>query len=132
MDYNGHEKSLFGGELMLGAYSEVSVVQFPDMEEKAEYIINSIHRIAMTEFMSRKIVTMWDWEVRTKHVFENNHIEYVRDVVSLTMGQVNRLTGCGYKTRKEVYDVFTMFHVRLNHWSPEKHWKSGQYTFKKG
>lgn len=113
----------------LGELREIHPLQFPQMEQEAEHIIASLHRIAMTEFMSRTILSVWDWEVRTKHVFENNHIQYVKDVITLTIGQVNRLVGCGYKTRKEVYEIFTLFHIRLAHWSPEKHWNKNSYKF---
>ena len=118
-----NEKDTFGGVLMIGEVKEVSIVDFPNMEEKAEYIIGSIHRIAMSEFMSRDILSMWEWEVRTKSVFEHNHIHHIKDVVTLTLGQVNRLIGCGYKTRKEIYDIFVLYHIKLKNWSPEKHWR---------
>jgi hypothetical protein len=57
--------------------------------------------------------------MRTGHMFDNNNLQIVRDITILSQGQVNRLAGCGQTTRKEVYDVFCMYHLRLKHWQPK-------------
>jgi len=108
---------------------EASLVDFANMEEGAENIIECIHYMAYQELMSRTIISMWGWEVRTKHMFENNHLSSVGDVVSCQLGKVNRLKGCGYQTRKEVYEVFCMYHLKLKHWSPELHYSKANYKF---
>lgn len=107
-----------------------SVLEFTDMEQEAEQIVAAIHRTAMREFVSRKLITVWDWEIRTKHMFEDNRLEVIKDVIVLPLGKVNRLKGCGYTTRKEVYDIFVLYHIKLNNWSPEHHYSKMNYKFK--
>lgn len=102
---------------------------FEEMGAEVESIVASIHQTAMREFLSRDVVTMWKWEPRTEHMFDNNHLQSVAHVVDLSVGMVNRLKGCGYTTRKEVYDVFRMYHLKLNHWAPERHRSKANYKF---
>lgn len=94
-----------------------------------DVVIGYLHKISFRELMSRSIDSMWGWELRTKHMFENNKIQKIGDVTSLEVGKVNRLIGCGYKTRKEVYDVFCVYHLRLKNWSPNGHWEKMNYRF---
>jgi len=108
---------------------EGSLVDFTNMEESAESIIECIHQMAYRELVSRPISSMWGWEIRTKHMFANNHLQFVGDIMGLSLGHVNRLSGCGYVTRKEVYDVFCVYHLRLKHWAPELHWEKANYKF---
>lgn len=114
---------------IIGCLREIRQLDFVGMGEKAEHLIGSIHRIAMREFLSRRIVTVWDWEIRTKHMFEDNGLVSIGEVVRLSLGHVNRLKGCGYKTRKEVYDIFMLYHLKLNNWSPEYHYSKTNYKF---
>lgn len=110
---------------------ELSLVDFVELEKEdgLESIVGHIHNIALKELTSRTLGSMWSWEVGTKRMFEYNKLEKVRDITALSIGAVNRLTGCGYKTRKEIYDVFCMYHLRLKHWSPELHYSKQNYKF---
>ena len=110
---------------------ELSLVNLIDIgeEEGIESLVELIHKLAYNEFLSRRIDSMWDWELRTKNMFVNNHLHKVGDVAGLPIGKVNRLIGCGYITRKEVYDVFWMYHLRLKFWEPDKHYSKLNYKF---
>lgn len=108
---------------------ESSLVDFGNMGDAAESIVECIHKMAYQEFMSRIITSMWGWEVRTIHMFSNNQLYHVGDIVKLPLGKVNRLVGCGYQTRKEVYDVFYMYHLKLKYWTPELHYSKNNYKF---
>ena len=98
--------------------NEASLVDLTNVEEGVEGIVECIHQIMLSELLSRSIVSMWDWEVRTRHMFEQNALICLRDITSLSIGGARRLIGCGYTTRKEVYDVFCMYHMKLKHWAP--------------
>lgn len=115
--------------IAIGCINEIRQIDFLSMGHNAEHMIASIHRIAMRELFSRRLVTVWDWEIRTRHMFENNKLYIVQDVITLSPGHVNRLKGCGYKTRKEVYDIFILYHIKLNNWSPEHHYSKANYKF---
>lgn len=108
---------------------EGSLVDFANMEGEAESIVECIHKMAYKELLSRSIESMWDWQMRTKNMFEHNALHRMGDVVSLSLGGVNRLMGCGYVTRKEVYEVFCVYHLKLKHWMPELHWEKMNYKF---
>lgn len=99
-------------------------------EEGVASIVGYIYEMSYRELMSRTLLSVWDWELRTKHMFEHNNLHYIGDIVYLSQGKVNRLIGCGYKTRKEIYDIFYMYHLKLNNWSPDKHWDKANYKFK--
>jgi hypothetical protein len=113
-ELNGHESSL---------------IDFTIMEEEAESTIEFIHRVAYQEFISRNIESMWGWELRTKHMFEHNALYTVGDVMGCSLRKVNRLMGCGFITRKEIYDVFCLYHFKLKYWSPDLHWNKANYKF---
>jgi hypothetical protein len=109
--------------------NEASLVDFTNIEEEAESIVECIHKMACQELLSRTLLSMWRWELRTIHMFEANHLQIISDVMRLQLGKVNRLKGCGYVTRKEVYDVFYLYHINLKHWSPELHHSKYNYKF---
>ena len=101
---------------MLGHMSETHQRDFTNMKEETEHLIASLHKIALSELLSRSIISVWDWELRTAHMFQHNALTSIHDVTSLSVGRVNRLIGCGYTTKKEVYEVFRMYHIELVHW----------------
>ena len=111
--------------------NELSLVHLADMDEKdgVASIVELIHKMALGEFLSRSLESLWDWEIRTKNMFINNHLWSINDVSMLPDKKVNRLVGCGYITRKEVYDVFCQYHLRLKFWDPEKHYSKINYRF---
>jgi hypothetical protein len=121
--------SLIGFEEM--ADYEGSLIHLTDINGKdnVESIVECIHKIAMKELFSRSLESMWDWEIRTKNMFINNHLYRISDVATLPDRKVNRLMGCGYTTRKEVYDVFWQYHLRLKYWEPDKHYSKLNYKF---
>jgi len=119
--------SIMGFEEMIDY--EGSLVDFDMIGEEVESIIECIHKTAMKELMSRSIESIWDWELRTKNMFLNNHLHRVGDIMQLSLGKVNRLIGCGYTTKKEVYDVFCVYHLRLKFWEPDKHYSKMNYKF---
>jgi hypothetical protein len=108
---------------------ETSLVDLTSVKEGIESVVECIHKIAMKELYVRSLGSMWDWEVRTKNMFKDNHLYKVGDVAMLPTGKVNRLIGCGYITRKEVYDVFWTYHLRLKFWAPDKHYSKMSYKF---
>jgi hypothetical protein len=108
---------------------EASLVDLTNIQEGIESVVECIHKVAMEELFVRNLKTMWDWEVRTKNMFKDNHLYKVGDVAMLPTGKVNRLIGCGYTTRKEVYDVFWTYHIRLKFWAPDKHYSKMNYRF---
>lgn len=127
-----------GGGVVIVTLSEIyeyndgygsSLIDFTNMEEEAESIIECIHKLSFKELLSRSIESMWDWEMRTKNMFLNNHLHRVGDVTVLPLGKVNRLIGCGYTTRKEVYEVFEHYHLRLKFWEPNNHYTRANYKF---
>jgi hypothetical protein len=74
------------GFIVLGHVSEIHQMCFENWGEGAEHLIVSLHRIALSELLSRSIVSMWDWELRTKHMFRNNSLKCINDVTSLSIG----------------------------------------------
>lgn len=114
---------------ILGLLEEIDPMSFEIMQYEVSPLIESVHKIALNEFLSRTLVSMWDWEIRTQHMFQDNRLNMVNDVIVLPSKLVDRLKGCGYKTRKEVYDIFTLHHVKLHYWSPDKHWGKNNYKF---
>lgn len=110
---------------------DVSLVDFIALteEEGVESIVELVHKVAFKELMSRTLDSVWGWEMRTLHMFENNNLHVVENVAMLPAAKVNRLVGCGYTTRKEVYEVFCAYHLRLKFWEPEKHYSRMHYKF---
>jgi hypothetical protein len=110
---------------------ELSLIDFVEItqEEGIESVIELIHKEALKEFMSRSVHSMWDWELRTKNMFINNHLYRIGDVAGLPVGKVNRLMGCGYTTKKEVYDVFYLHHLKLKFWNPDVPYTKMNYKF---
>jgi hypothetical protein len=109
--------------------NESSLVDFTDFEEDTEGVVELLHQMAYQELISRTLLSMWGWEVRTKHMFEQNQLQVIRDIIALPLGKVNRLIGCGYVTRKEVYEVFCVYHLKLRYWLPDLHYSKNNYKF---
>lgn len=108
----------------LGMKDEVLVM---DLVWCAEHemieIIEFIHSVAYIELLSRDVMSVWPWGLRVEHMFLKNKLNTVSDVISLDLRQINRLLGCGYKTRKEVYDVFCSYGLKLQSWTPGHYWE---------
>jgi hypothetical protein len=108
-----------------------SLIEFSELTEEdgIESVVELIHKTALQEFCSRDINSVWDWQTQTKGMFKSNFIYKVSDIIVLPAGRVNRLISCGYSARKEVYDVFCMYHLQLNTWKPEEHYSKKNYKF---
>lgn len=110
---------------MLGAIGEVIPYDFTNMGWEAKPLIEQINIIAFTELVNRSLFDSFDWGTRVKNMFLRNKLKTVGNVVFLSLEDVNRLSYCGYKTRKEVYDVFlNELNMELKQWNPDKYWES--------
>lgn len=115
--------------LTLGAIGEVHSYNFIHLGADAEEIVEFIHAVSYVELLSRPIETMDDWSIRVKNMLLRNRLIVVSDVVCLDLKQVNRLTGCGYKTRQEVYRVFNEYGFKVDSWMPGHYWERMSYRF---
>lgn len=110
---------------MLGAIGEVIPYDFTNMGWEAKPLIEQINIIAFTELVNRSLFDSFDWGTRVKNMFLRNKLKTVGNVVFLSLEDVNRLSYCGYKTRKEVYDVFlNELNMELKQWNPDEYWES--------
>ena len=50
-------------------------------------------------------------------------------MVSLTQNQVNSLNGCGYKTRKEIYNACISYGLTVPQWTPGDYYDRMNYKF---
>jgi hypothetical protein len=109
--------------LTLGRYDEIRPISFENMDKDVEWITEALHKIMFKEFLSRTALSAWCWSRRVENVFKANHIDTVRDIIYVSLTNVNRLSRCGFKTRREVYDTFLKeYNIKLNQWNPEHHW----------
>ena len=114
--------------MTLGHVHEIHPVNFIDMGLEAQGFITQIHIIALEELMNRSVISVWCWSRRVENIFKNNHINTVRDLTIITLQEVNRLPSCGFKSRREIYDIFLKeYNIKLNQWNPEHHWD--KYVF---
>lgn len=121
--------------LVLGVVGEVhsydftSLGSFGESLREVEEIIEFIHAVAYVELLSRPVETMCDWPIRVKTMFLRNRLVTVSDVMCLNLDQVNRLAGCGYKTRQEVYQTFNGYGLSIESWMPGHYWDRMNYKF---
>lgn len=110
--------------LTLGKYDEIHpIISFDSMGNSAEWITEALHKLAFKELLNRTALSAWCWSRRVENVFKANGITTVRDVIYISLTSVNRLSRCGFKTRREVYDTFLKeYNIKLNQWNPEHHW----------
>lgn len=123
---NGNTKMKHNGlmsKFFIGMKGEILPYDFTDLGWEAKGLMESLHHILYGELMSRPSLTMWDWSIRTKNVFLRNKLLTVGNVVHVTIDTINNFYGCGYKTRKEVYNVFKEeLNMMLMNWSPDLYW----------
>lgn len=115
--------------LTLGVIGEVRAYDYTWLRHEAEEITDFIHAAAYVELLSRPVETMDDWSIRVKNMLLRNRLYIISDVVCLDLKQVNRLSGCGYKTRQEVYKVFREYGFSVESWMPGHYWERMNYSF---
>lgn len=116
--------------ITLGVIGEVRPYDITCMSYEAiEEVTDFLHAVGYVEMMSRPLETMEDWSTRVKMMFLRNRLIHISDVLSLTLKQVNRLTGCGYKVRQEVYQVMCSYGCKLDAWMPGHYWERMDYKF---
>lgn len=116
--------------IILGVIGEVQPYDITCMNyEEIEEVTDFLHAVGYVEMMSRRLETMEDWSVRVKTMFLRNRLIHISDILSLTLKQVNRLSGCGYKVRQEVYQVMCNYGCKLDAWMPGHYWERMNYKF---
>lgn len=110
--------------IMLGDVHEINdPINFVDMGHEAKGLINQLHLICLKELMSRSVSSVWCWSKRVENIFKNNNIVTIQNLVTITLAEVNNLANCGFKSRREIYDIFLKeYNIKLNQWNPEHHW----------
>ena len=107
-----------------GTYIDTVTVWEP---ECIESVVKLLHNTAIQELLSRNILSVWDWELRTKNMFQANKLKVVNDLVNKKQEDMKQIVGCGETTKKEVYAAFLMYHIRLKYWKPRIN--EGDYKF---
>lgn len=121
--------------LVLGVIGEVhsydytSLGSFGDSLREVEEIIEFIHAVGYVELMSRPLEEMCEWPMRVKTMFLRNRLLTISDVLCVDLKEVNKLAGCGYKTRQEVYKVFNEYGLKVEQWMPGHYWNNTNYKF---
>ena len=124
-----HKGNVEKDVITLGVRSEIQSIDFVGWEYGAEEAMEFIHAVAYVELLSRNVLVMWDWGARTQNMLLKNKLNTISDIMSLDLRQINRLSGCGYKTRKEVYDVFCSYGLKMAAWMPGHYWERMNYKF---
>lgn len=116
--------------VLLGMRDEVLPIDLNYTDEReVELMIDFIHKIAYTELLSRNVGTMTEWSVRALNLFTRHNLVLVGHVMGLTKNEVNRLTGCGYKTRKEIYETYKSYGLIISNWEPGQYYDKMNYKF---
>lgn len=116
--------------IVLGVIGEVKSYDISCMNYEAiEEVTDFLHAVGYVEMISRPLETMEDWSIRVKNMFLRNRLIYISDVLSLDLKQVNRLSGCGYKVRQEVYQVMGSYGCKVEAWMPGHYWERMNYKF---
>lgn len=107
--------------MILGERGEVMSYDFTEIGWDAQDMIEKLHVWARMELMCRDIMDVWDWSLRTRHMFENNNMTTIGHVAHIQLKQINNLPQCGFKTRREVYNIFfSELNIKLHQWNPDQ------------
>ena len=107
--------------MILGERGEVMSYDFTEIGWEAQDMIEKLHVWARMELMCRDIMDVWDWSLRTRHMFENNNMTTIGNVAHIQLKQINNLPQCGFKTRREVYNIFfSELNIKLHQWNPDQ------------
>lgn len=115
--------------LTLGVREEIVAYDFTHLGWDAQEIVGFIYDVAFTELVSRNIFEVWDWSQRVKNMFMRNRLDTVGKVMHISVKDINKLGGCGYKSRNEVFMVFESLGMKLPNWEPSNYWN--KYSDKK-
>ena len=118
--------------VLLGMKDEILPIDFMYVnDEEIACIMDFVHGIAQQELVSRSVMSMAEWSLRARSVFINNDLSQVGHVIVLTKNEVNRLIGCGYITRKEIYDVYRSYGLQVPGWEPGYYYEklNNRYKF---
>lgn len=117
--------------IMLGAKDEILSIDMMYMDMVGvEVMIDFVHWVAWKELLSRTIRSMKDWSARTNNLFIENNFRLIGHLVVLSKDEVNQLHGCGYKTRREVYNTYKSYGLIMQNWMPEDYYDKKNYVFK--
>lgn len=108
--------------LTLGVKEEIVSYDFTELGWDAQEIVEFMYSVAFTEMVSRNVLHMWDWSVRVKNMLVRNKLDTVGKVMHIEVIEINKLWGCGFKSRKEIYDVFKSLNIELKNWHPNHYW----------
>lgn len=122
MSQNG-KRSKKKDVLTLGVREEVIPYDFVYLGWDAHEITDFIYSVAFTEMVSRPVLDLWDWSVRVRHLLIENNLNTVGKIMHISLGEINALRGCGFKLRKEIYDVMKMLNIPAENWHPNKYWE---------
>ena len=110
--------------ITLGEIKELYIIDhdFVMMGHDARYMMEKIHTWAKMELMCRDVLYITDWSSRTRHMLENNEFTTIGHVCHTPIQVINRLPQCGYKIRREVYNVFDIeLKIKLHQWNPDQY-----------
>ena len=108
--------------LTLATLREIEPFDFTDMGEEASWLMYKIHWLMKQELFSRSIMSLYDWSTRTTSMFIGNQLLTVGDVCTISLDNINKMHGCGFKTRKEIYFTFRyQFNIKLRQWNPDEY-----------
>lgn len=116
------KKEVITDVITLGMKHEIIPFDFTILGEEAMPFVEVIHTFAYTELLSRPVLQMIDWSTRVQNMFMKNHLNLIKDVVMISEAHIQRLMGCGYKTRQEVFSIFKEYGIILEQWNPDKYW----------
>lgn len=127
---NGSNKTI----ILLGMPDEVVSIDMNYIDDReVVLILDFIHHIVWKELLSRSLYSMCDWSSRTNTIFLQYDLTLVGHVAVLSKSEVNRLHGCGYHTRKEIYEVCKSYGLILSNWVPGTYYEEKpRYVFKDG
>jgi len=117
--------------VLLGMRDEILSIDFMYVnDEEVACIMEFVHKIAWQELISRTILSMAEWSSHAKTVFINHSFSQVGHIIILTKDEVNRLYGCGYMTRKEIFEVFKSYGIVLSGWEPGHYYEKRNCRYK--
>lgn len=108
--------------LTLGVREEVMSYDFTYLGWEAYEITEFIYSVAFTELVSRPVLDIWDWSVRVRTLLIENNLDTVGKMMHIKVEEINTLRRCGFKLRKEIYEVLTSLSIPVENWHPNKYW----------